>query len=359
MLWCLSLPRWTFGTPSRCSVLKSKKLLCLEGETPERQEESLMPLSSLVGPAPRVPFPLQNMLGTGGSQEKSWGTLTWRDLPRLEALGSGVLAGGHAERTCWWLPSGTSSVSPGVLTCSSGLQPDVPSLGRPPAPRSGFPDSSPWGFLIPFAFNCHKQITCASVSFVAYELPWEGPCLQASLCLCDQNRGLLGPLCPFLCPPQFITVLLNIRHPPPTPTPSGFEYFSLCLFFNSLAIWYLECGFLCVYTVLDKLNFLNPWAGLFHGFGKILGHDLSIAFAPPFTSVFLGLQLHACWASELNPIGLLSSFKILLLFFKIYFFGCSGSSWLCAGFLWLQRLGGYCALRWGGFSCCRAQALGM
>ena len=105
------------------------------------------------------------------------------------------------------------------------------------------------------------------------------------------------------------------------------------MFFNSLAIWYLECGFLCVYTVLDKLNFLNPWAGLFHGFGKILGHDLSIAFAPPLTSVFLGLQLHACWASELNPIGLLSSFKILLLFFKIYFFGCSGSSWLCAGFL--------------------------
>ena len=76
---------------------------------------------------------------------------------------------------------------------------------------------------------------------------------------------------------------------PLPPTPSGFEYFSLCLFFNSLTIWYLECGFLSVYTILDKLNFLNPWAGLFHGFRKILDQDLSIAFALRLTSVFLGL----------------------------------------------------------------------
>ena len=59
----------------------------------------------------------------------------------------------------------------------------------------------------------------------------------------------------------------------------------------------------------------------------------------PLTSVFLGLQLQACWASELSPIGLLSSFKIHSFLKKIYFFGCSGSSWLCTGFLWLQRLG--------------------
>lgn len=155
MLWCLSLPRWTFGTPSRRTALKSKKLLCLEGETPERQEESLMPLSSLVGPVPCAPFPLQNMLGTGGSQEKSWGTPKWRDLPLLEALGSGVLQRGLAGGSRLEHPRS----SPGVLTRSSGLQPDVPSLGRPPAPKSAFPDSSPWGFFIPFAFDCREQIT--------------------------------------------------------------------------------------------------------------------------------------------------------------------------------------------------------
>lgn len=83
-----------------------------------------------------------------------------------------------------------------------------------------------------------------------------------------------------------------------------------------MTIWYLECGFLSVYAILDKLNFLNLWAGLFHGFRKILDQDLSIAFALRLTSIFLGLQLHACWASELSPIGLLSSFNPFFFFLR-------------------------------------------
>ena len=57
-----------------------------------------------------------------------------------------------------------------------------------------------------------------------------------------------------------------------------------------------------------------------------------------------------------------SFFKKINLF--IYFiFGCVGSSLLWAGFLWLQRTGAtlHCGARAshrGGFSCCRAQALG-
>ena len=46
-----------------------------------------------------------------------------------------------------------------------------------------------------------------------------------------------------------------------------------------------------------------------------------------------------------------------------FFFGCVGSSLLHAGFLWLQRVGatvrcGVWASHCGGFSCCRARALG-
>ena len=46
-----------------------------------------------------------------------------------------------------------------------------------------------------------------------------------------------------------------------------------------------------------------------------------------------------------------------------FFFVCVGSSLLRAGFLWLRRAGatlrcGVRASRCGGFSCCRAQALG-
>ena len=45
------------------------------------------------------------------------------------------------------------------------------------------------------------------------------------------------------------------------------------------------------------------------------------------------------------------------------FFGCAGSSLLCTGFLQLWQVGAplYCGVQsshWGGFSSCRAQALG-
>ena len=47
----------------------------------------------------------------------------------------------------------------------------------------------------------------------------------------------------------------------------------------------------------------------------------------------------------------------------LFIFGCVGSSWLCAGFLQLQRAGAtlYCGARashCGGFFCCGARALG-
>ena len=49
--------------------------------------------------------------------------------------------------------------------------------------------------------------------------------------------------------------------------------------------------------------------------------------------------------------------------FCLFVFGCVGSSLLCAGFLQLWRVGatlrcGVRASHCGGFSCCRAQALG-
>ena len=50
-------------------------------------------------------------------------------------------------------------------------------------------------------------------------------------------------------------------------------------------------------------------------------------------------------------------------FVFLKFFGCIGSSLLCAGFLWLRRAGAtlHCGARashCGGFSCCGARALG-
>ena len=51
------------------------------------------------------------------------------------------------------------------------------------------------------------------------------------------------------------------------------------------------------------------------------------------------------------------------LFIYLFIFGCVGSSLLCTGFLYLQRVGvtlrcGEQASHCGGFSCCGAQALG-
>ena len=53
----------------------------------------------------------------------------------------------------------------------------------------------------------------------------------------------------------------------------------------------------------------------------------------------------------------------LFFFFLIIYFGCIGSSLLRTGFLWLRRVGTtlHCSARashCGGFSCCRARALG-
>ena len=54
--------------------------------------------------------------------------------------------------------------------------------------------------------------------------------------------------------------------------------------------------------------------------------------------------------------------QILFFFFLIFIFGCTGSSWMCTGFLWLQRAEASpgCGVQayGGGFSCCGAQALG-
>ena len=54
---------------------------------------------------------------------------------------------------------------------------------------------------------------------------------------------------------------------------------------------------------------------------------------------------------------------LIYLFIYLFIYGCVGSSLLHAGFLWLRRAGaalrcGAWASHCGGFSCCRAQALG-
>ena len=60
----------------------------------------------------------------------------------------------------------------------------------------------------------------------------------------------------------------------------------------------------------------------------------------------------------------LYSFFFFYFFFYLFIFGCVGSSLLRAGFLLLWRAGatllcGEQASHCGGFSCCRAQALGV
>ena len=73
------------------------------------------------------------------------------------------------------------------------------------------------------------------------------------------------------------------------------------------------------------------------------------------------------WLSKCGPRMMLQPQPgILFFFFLIYLFifGCAGSSLLRTGFLQLQRAGatlrcGARASHCGGFSCCRARALGM
>ena len=63
-------------------------------------------------------------------------------------------------------------------------------------------------------------------------------------------------------------------------------------------------------------------------------------------------------------LWLLFSFcSFFRLLFYLSLFGCTGSSLLLPGFLWLWQFGAaLCCTAWGshcsGFSCCRAQALG-
>lgn len=58
-----SLPKcWIWGTVSRCGASKSKKLLCLEGETPEGEGECTNAVGFLIGPVP-APVAPQNVLG--------------------------------------------------------------------------------------------------------------------------------------------------------------------------------------------------------------------------------------------------------------------------------------------------------
>ena len=143
--------------------MKSKKLPCLEEGTPEKQEESLVLLSSWVGPGRHSPFLPQNALGAVESQGKFWGILKWRDLTLLEALHGGVgitawrlvqrgLAGGfHLEQSSlfprWFSP---------VLQDSSQM---LPLWEDYPVPPSGLPVSSPLGLLVPHVSIYHKQIT--------------------------------------------------------------------------------------------------------------------------------------------------------------------------------------------------------
>ena len=68
------------------------------------------------------------------------------------------------------------------------------------------------------------------------------------------------------------------------------------------------------------------------------------------------MKLHTL--SSHLALSISSSWLFLILFFKkLFIFSCAGSLLLLGGFLWLQR--GAWASHCSGFSCCRAQALGM
>lgn len=76
MLWVPSLQDGLWNA-EQTHCLEIQEVALPGRRDSERQEESLMPLSSLVGPVACAPFPLQNMLGTG-DPKKSWGTPKWR-----------------------------------------------------------------------------------------------------------------------------------------------------------------------------------------------------------------------------------------------------------------------------------------
>lgn len=60
---------WIWGTLSRCGALKSKKLLCLEGETPEREGECTDTVGFLVRPVPTPVRPSEPAGGYGFLRE--------------------------------------------------------------------------------------------------------------------------------------------------------------------------------------------------------------------------------------------------------------------------------------------------
>ena len=69
--------------------------------------------------------------------------------------------------------------------------------------------------------------------------------------------------------------------------------------------------------------------------------------------------LKKCW----YYISVFSLFLKNFYLFYLFIFGCIGSLLLCAGFVWLRRVGatlrcGARASHCGGFSCCGARALG-
>ena len=100
---------------------------------------------------------------------------------------------------------------------------------------------------------------------------------------------------------------------------------------------------LCSFLLYSKVNQLYVYIyPLFFGFPSHLGHHRSLSRVPcAITLIF---------------------FKIFYLLFIYYFiFGCVGSSFLCEGFLQLQRAGatlhrGARASHYRGLSCCGAQA---
>lgn len=152
MLSCLSLPEWTFKTLCRDGALKSKKLLCLEGEIPEEEEESLDAAEFLGGACAFLPVPPSELVGANGFLREVPGNpeeegphnpggpglsgevALWRPVQR-------GLAGGFCLELLSLFPRCFSS----VLQDSSQM---VPLWEDYPAPQSGLPVSSPLGLLV-------------------------------------------------------------------------------------------------------------------------------------------------------------------------------------------------------------------
>ena len=89
----------------------------------------------------------------------------------------------------------------------------------------------------------------------------------------------------------------------------------------------------------------------------------SVQPAQPFLMTLLQNKVSVLQHRHSSPSSSFFFFFNKFIYFIYFIFGCVGSSLLCAGFLYLLRTGA--TLRWGawashpgGFSCCRARALG-